>query len=213
MLPGNCCNSSTTDCVNPLIALFKKAQGLVTTEVTIGAAITTVLTDGIVMTHNGKYCCPDCDARFGYYYLGGRVPHLQIAALMNQVPAEVFVKYPCCLNSSFTASNQALFSADFEGAEVPCCESDFSESVDLVSEITGDTVGDLIEASTFGGQSGLGILLQYLQLEEVSAADILLIFEAIVATGVVIKCFECDIFIGSPTAFDSIGATLNLIPN
>jgi len=211
-LDVKCCNTNTEDCKNPLILLIEKAQTLVTVDLTISEAVLSVLTNGLFITHSGNICCPDCDARMGYYFLGGISPLTDVADEMSQIPgSEGSVRYPCCINHSFNGLNAAAYETVFGAMQPPCCNNDFTEVIS--STILSATVlSNLVEASGFNQSSGLGILLQYLTLEGFTSTDINLILETIINEGLVIKCKECEIFIGSSTAYILRGSVLGLIP-
>lgn len=209
------CCKPMSDCMNPLIDLYKKAKARLSfaTRSSLVQELTTILTNGIVLSNSGTLCCPDCTSKKGYYFLGTYTDYKILATMFSQVvtvkpPAGV--KYPCCLNHSLNITDAVNYETTFKDLEPPCCDSNFAEAMTLLLENSNLTVAfpnlSLVEASTFNGVSGLRILLDYLILEGVTPAEIGSLFTAIINEGLVIKCFDCDMYIGSVESFGPFAA-------
>lgn len=215
-----CCENTSKNCINPLIELYHKAVAVVSREDNLADAVSSVLNQGLVLSHSGKICCPDCTAKNGYYYLGSYTGFKTIAALYHQIvpPSPIYtpVKYPCCLNKSLTATDAADFKVRFLNLEPPCCDTSFPEVFDELLNETGLALllsnQSVIEASTFNSFSGLQIVYDYLKLEGILDEDIASFFLGVFTSGLVIKCVDCDIIISSVSSYGSIGAAYGLLP-
>ena len=103
----------------------------------------------------------------------------------------------------------------FDGFQPVCCNTRFTEYVSKLYSISSiatilPTV-DVIEASTFGGVSGLEILIDYLLLENLyTKIELGEIFEVILLNGIVVKCIDCDIIISSVNTFEKVAEAYNL---
>lgn len=215
-----CCTPNTENCENPLVAIFKMAESIVTPLLSISAALNKVLNDGLITTHSGKMCCPDCTAKKGYYYLGGYAPYVDLATLFSQIkpekPSPRHIKYPCCLNHSFSGTTLVGYDAVFDGYQPVCCDTRFSEYVSKLYSISDIatllTTVNIIEASTFDGVSGLEILIDFLLLENLyTKAELGEIFQVILTNGIVVKCIDCDIIISSVQTFETISQAYNIL--
>lgn len=213
-----CCQNKCDHCNNPLIELYKKASLAVNgDDVTIATETLRLLTNGLFLSNSGKICCPDCTHKYGFYFLGGYDVYKELSTLFQQINGGEITdpkKYPCCLNHSLTALNAVDYETAYENLQPPCCNTNFAEVIFNLSENVPDvTISEnIIEASTFEGQSGLGILLEWLIVDDQSTEDIGDFFEVIKEQGLVIKCFGCDIFIGSVESFDTFGKAYNVFP-
>jgi hypothetical protein len=216
------CCSPMSDCINPLIDLYKKAKArlAVATRSSLAQELTTILSNGIVLSNSGTLCCPDCTSKKGYYFLGSYADYKILATLFLQtIPTPPSttpgVKYPCCLNHSLNVTDAVDYETTFANLEPPCCDSSFAEAVTLLLENSNITVAfpnlSIVEASTFNGASGLRILLDYLILENVTPTEIGSFFTAIFTEGLVIKCFDCDMYIGSVASFGSFAEANSLL--
>ena len=215
----NCCN--TILCENPLIELYRKVTSVSLNsdpELDLGSALEQVLTNGLFLSNHGKYCCPDCNGKKGFYFLGSLSIYEQVSTLFGQVlnPEDLdFVptKYPCCLNHYLTSDGSIEYKNLYGTVDPPCCDTNFIETVDDMLSMTAlPTLGNIIEAGTFNGSGGLSALIEYIDLEntEFEFDSLALFFTKLMELGVVIKCFDCDIFIGDFTAFAKFGAAYNV---
>jgi hypothetical protein len=130
------------------------------------------------LTNSGKLCCPDC--KNGIYYLGNKV---DFASLVNEN-----AKF-CCIEYIGTGISTTL----------NCCGTDFLNSIQNWLEFLGTTgfsfsdVNNVVESSSFNGFSGLGLMFDYLQLNQpnLDPTIYLFIITAILYYGVVIECVGC----------------------
>lgn len=183
MNEATCCPTAT-DCINPIIKAFKLFSFAASYEVG--------LNEGLVLTHSGDLCCPDCIDPEGYYFLGGMAPYTSLIE-------GIVTPYPCCVNRSLTAVGNDAFDA-LVGPGSVCCDTDFSEAI-CILRMLGVGYNDMVEASSFNSLSGLGIFLNYADIEGIDNAQVLLFLNAIITEGLVIRCTGCQIFIGSVSAF------------
>jgi hypothetical protein len=223
----NTCTCTATLCTNPLIHTLDQAFSIVgtnyngpqigntpvTTEHTIYTALYTVLNTGIVATNTTRLCCPDCTDPRGFYFLGDCS---NLAAVVNYfTPVGKVAKYPCCIEYKTNVSQLSCLVTAIGGTLPPCCNTDFMSAYNAWMEamelgllpITVDynTLNDLelIEASAFNGYSGLGIMFNYLQTAypELTPLDYYGLYLVIVTYGMVVKCGDCNITIGSANLF------------
>ena len=198
------CSCETTICTSPLIYAMKSVFSLVDGNANLPTVISDVLTGGISISNNKNLCCPDCSA--GIYYLGNAAEFISIfnADQVNK-------PNPCCIEHySSAAVWQSILDLN---VTTNCCDTDFSQAVqNWISESATtsvafdlDTVvnGGIIESSSFGGYSGLGIIFDFLKLNhpELTATDYLNIFGSIMNEGLVVSCKGCEIFISSAATY------------
>lgn len=212
------CCPSVEDCLNPITMLFDSILSVyeIVDPKEGETQAATILNAGLTITHKGKYCCPDCNTKLGYYYLGGLDPFLQLTQFMQQSVPErgapyIPKKYPCCLNYSLTTKEFVAFSTAFQNLKPPCCDTNFSELVLSLTQYDL-TTSSLIEASFFNGKSGLGFILDYLNSHTVDPVIISDVLNTIADLGLVVKCFDCDIFIGTVSAFINFAEAYNINP-
>jgi hypothetical protein len=221
------CTCTATLCTNPLIHTLDQAFSIigtnyngpqigntpVTTEHTIYTALYTVLNTGIVATNTTRLCCPDCTDPRGFYFLGDCS---NLAAVVNYfTPVGKTAKYPCCIEYKTNIAQLDCLVTAIGGTLPPCCNTDFMSAYNAWMEaaelgslpVTVDynTLNDLelIEASAFNGYSGLGIMFNYLQTAhpELTPLDYYGLYIVIVTYGIVVKCGDCNITIGSANLF------------
>lgn len=149
--------------------------------------------------------------------LGNTLPY---GAPENQ-PIDVNRKYRCCVNYQVALGNLRggeynefynidRYNSQFKPTEEQiannisfnktptCCSNDFAASVQELFTITGadNTVleAGLIEASTFNGKSGLGIMLKFLKgiSPALSKLELSAFFNILLINGIVVKCDGCN---------------------
>ena len=147
--------------------------------------------------------------------LGNTLPY---GAPENQ-PIDVNRRYRCCVNyqialGDFINESNDYYSIDrynsqFKPTEEQvddnisfdktptCCSNDFAASVQELFTLTGadNTVleGGLVEASTFNGKSGLGIMLKFLKgiSPALSKTELSAFFNILFLNGIIVKCDGC----------------------
>lgn len=211
-----------TPCINPLVFLIKEVFGKVSDGVSISVSLDVVLDAGISITSSSNFCCPDCDSKTGFYYLGAAARFsdlIEINGLGNTLPylageSDPFnknLKYRCCVNyqlplgdirgeyfSQFKPTEAQITAGLIYDKTPTCCSNDFAVSVQELVKLTGtdNTViqNGLIEASTFGGKSGLGIMLNFLKTisPALSKSELTAFFTLLIQRGIVVKCDGCD---------------------
>lgn len=214
------CGCKSTFCESPLIELYRRTVSVVNLSVptvTLAEALEKILTEGLYLSAHGKYCCPDCNPKKGYYYLGDAVQFYAIAELYGQISINgnpATGKYPCCLNHHLSTREAIQYRLGFLGIDPPCCDTNFTDVVSQLHEITANfEITNFIETNTFNGSSGLKSLLDYIQSDvdyDYDYDTLSLFFEKLFELGLVIKCFDCDIFIGSVQSFETFGAAYNI---
>jgi len=223
----NACTCNTTLCANPLIHALNQAFAIVgtsysgpqigntpiVTEHTIYTALYSVLNTGIVATNTLRLCCPDCTDPRGFYFLGSTVNLANVVSYFTPVGSNP--KYPCCIEYKTNVAQLDSLIEAVGGTLPPCCNTDFisaydawieaSELSSLSIPISYSDLNDLalIEASAFNGYSGLGIMFNYLQTAhpELTPLDYYGIYSVISSYGLVVKCGDCNITIGSANLF------------
>lgn len=213
--PDSNCNLPTP-CVNPLIHLMKMVLGRATDGYTLPTAFTYVLANGILISGSEKYCCPDCTAENGFYFLGGITAFSSLCLQkglgvdgINELPVNPLLKYPCCIKTSTSTAAHNLLDTTFitrdELTNLPimdktpaCCPVDFTAPMQrLVMETESDNSVDQagwVEASGFKGKSGIDIILDFLDslTPTITKAEKTLIFNTISTAGLYIECNGCD---------------------
>lgn len=220
----NKCTCETNLCINPLIYLVKTALPIIQNYIPEikevidnnngGKAAVGLKEEGgildtydpslyinLSMTNSGTLCCPDC--KNGIYYLGNQDYFNQIADAGERF---------CCIESL------GLNLKESKNANIKCCDTDFLSAVqnwiqqlsnyDLAnaSFSIGD-INSIVESSSFNGYSGLGIVLNFLQLNYPDLDPVLyVLFIGVILTyGIVIKCEGCKItFYTAQTYLDAM---------
>ena len=203
----NKCTCETNLCTNPLVYLVKTALPIVENYIpeiedffanNSGGDISDYI--NLSMTNSGTLCCPDC--KNGIYYLGNQDYFNQIVKAGENV---------CCVEYLGLDANSPK--------GVKCCDTDFLSAVqnwikqlsnyDLMN--SSFSLGDLnsiVESSSFNGYSGLGIVLNFLQLNYPNLDPVLyILFIGVILTyGIVIKCEGCKIsFYTAQTYLETLG--------
>ncbi|MEY2701965.1 MAG: hypothetical protein RLY43_598 [Bacteroidota bacterium] len=216
-----------TPCVNPLVFLLKEVFAKVSDGVSITASLDTILTAGIAITSSSNFCCPDCNSQNGFYYLGVLEKFQDLVSLAglgntaptnnvdsnNNVPFDANCKYRCCVNYQLGIESKIGYNQMFKPTpeqlnlgmnfdKTPvCCSTDFTTSLqELLNYVASDNVvinGSLIEASTFNGKSGLGVLVKYLKSASpaISKVDLTNFFGYLLSEGLIVTCDGCTTYI------------------
>tara|TARA_R110001592_G_scaffold64112_2_gene196827 strand:- start:3526 stop:4257 length:732 start_codon:yes stop_codon:yes gene_type:complete len=168
---------------------------------TIDSAMISVLLNGISISNNKNICCPDCDS--GVYFIGDST---EITDFLNK-SATHYSKICCLEHESSVAiwkTLQTFYETLSGNAKIQCCNTDFKDKLSqwvALSESTNayfnlDTLlnAGTFEASSFNLYSGLGIILDYLQLNQktLTATDYLNILGIILKLGFVVNCESGD---------------------
>lgn len=201
------CNNEM--CVNPISYLLKEIEAVNLTN-TGNLFISMVLDPGILLRDSTKFCCPDCTSKDGFYFLGSLGDFQSITDALNMSGNTKEKKYPCCVNTHIGSDDLITWKNNFKEDKLPCCESTgFNEAIIDLAKLKHDRV-DLIEASTFKGISGLAIINLFLQNVTWTDDQKINFIDEIVTSGIVVKCFECDIFIYNASTFVSRLSDFNL---
>jgi len=189
------CTCEIISCINPLIYLIKEAIDTTADSGNLATNITSLLDAGIIVK-NGNLCCPDCTEDKGLYLLG-TYSHLNTMHTLYNLQA-------CCINFRLNTSDTLSYNAAFGASDIPCCNTNFSETItNLFSITTNDSTlissGGIVEVSSFNGVSGLSIILDALSriTPALSSTIITNVFTAILNSGIVIKCKDCETYIGN----------------
>ena len=220
------CTCTANLCTNPLLYVLDQAASLIGTDYsdiqigntpvtstnTIYTALYTILQSGLVVSNNTKLCCPDCDSNNGFYFLGNSENLVQTATyFLIDGP----LTYPCCIEYKLNFTRLEQLTQSFNGDLPECCGTDFIDhyaswfqsadlsSLDFDIDYTALNNLELIEGSTFNGYSGLGIMYNYLQSKypDLTALDYYGLYLVIVNYGIVVKCGDCNITIGSSNLY------------
>lgn len=221
----NKCTCETNLCINPLVYLVKTALPIVENYISeieefidnnnkgreipaglkeewgIPSAFDLSSYINLSMTNSGTLCCPDC--KNGIYYLGN---YRMLNAILENG------EKICCIE--YLALNLRIKNFD-----VKCCGTDFLSSVQAwLQQLSNynlenasfalDEINSIVEVSSFNGYSGLGILLNFLQLNYPNLDEVIyvLIMGVILTYGVVIKCDGCQIqFYTAQTYLETLG--------
>ena len=231
------CTCEAVICINPLIYMMKSALALEGTlssnfeiknnlidisnkcldpvtpiecgdyALNLPEALYKILDSGITISNNKDFCCPDC--KTGLYFLGS--PQI-FTSLTNN---DVTLKKICCIEHYTTAATWIQY---LKNLDIKCCNTDFAEVINNwinASSTTStyfylDALTDLglVESSSFNAYSGLGILFNFLQLNnpELTSEDYLNILGVIINLGVVIECNGCEMSISSVDTYKLINA-------
>lgn len=208
-------------CINPLVFLIKEVFGRVSDGVSMTTSLDSVLDSGISITSSENFCCPDCNSKNGFYFLGSAYRFSDLIeenglgntlpyGVPEATPFDVNLKYRCCVNYQLPVELRGEYFNQFKPTETQtsnnlvydktptCCSNDFAASVQELFMLTGtDTTvlfGGLVEASTFNGKSGLGIMLNLLKTisPALSKLDLSAFFILLIQRGIVIQCDGCD---------------------
>lgn len=203
---ANKCSCITNICINPLIYLFKHVFALIdNTPLSLVNTLTDTLQNGLSISNNEKFCCPDC--KDGVYFVGNST---QFALLYTKLTQPNFKL--CCQEHLAPAENWNFFQ-NIKGFDLDCCETDFNQAIQLwlnasaltnsITDLNTIIANGIYESSSFNEYSGMGILFNYLQLNnpELTEDDYLNILNIITTIGIVIECDDCRILIISQSVY------------
>lgn len=201
-----CCGSAAVQCVNPLTYIFgevfaRAKKNNISPEIPLGR----ILSTGLILSNNGKFCCPDCTDRYGFYYLGN-IPNWNIISeLLKFNTSSESCAFPCCVNVEATVETYPDY-ADNMPIIPPCCDTGFIEGIFrlLQTVSSGDFASDgIVEASSIEGKSMISPIMDELYKNNpfISAPEIGAVFEAIMTLGIAIKCFDCSIIVAGTEVF------------
>lgn len=173
------------------------------------AKATTLLNSGIITANDDRLCCPDCDNKYGFYFLGGLAKFGALATTFKFNTNSTSCKAPCCLNIHADRPTHAIYSSLIK-IKPECCNTSFTSDVAILGQMINNpalflSMG-LIEFSTIRGASSIGPLVtsissKYPGITEVEWSAI---FTALFDTlGIVVKCFDCNIIIASTNTFNA----------
>lgn len=202
------CGCNTELCINPLTYLLEEIVAI-NTGITGVIDVNSVINPGILLRDSKKFCCPDCSTKDGFYFIGTMTVFKTITDALNMSGSSKEKKYPCCVNTHIGSDDLITWNTNFKDDKLPCCESTgFNESIKSFSKLKEQRV-NLVEASTFNGISGLAIIDLFLTNSTLTTAQKLQIL-TMIENGIVVKCFECDIFIYNATTFINRLSDFNL---
>lgn len=219
-----CTASTYIHVTNPLVYLLKQAVYKANNEsITVGSALNSLLQSSMMLSNNGKFCCPDCVDNKAFYFLGNIQDFISvITALGLNAAAESTKVLPCCVSKNLLADSIIQYNDLFVSSTVnktpSCCKTQFSDALqELYNRSSLSTTGSLLEVSSFGNKSGIQIMLDFFDtLDPLLAAsdynEIITVLDT-VGNSIVIKCVGCDIFIGSSAQFITYGQQLGFVTN
>lgn len=181
----------TPTCTNPISYLLKEASNVAYANgILMSDALANLLNSGIYITNPDKFCCPNCD---DIYFLGF------FEAFTNSLTS-LIPNMTCCYN--YVGSASVLNQYPTIGA-LACCNTNFSDCVAAVNEnaYAEDLTffGSLLEYNTINNESSLCVL--YDALLAYSSADIVTEMATVLGYGIVVKCIDCKLFIGSAATY------------
>lgn len=210
-----------TTCMNPKVpstytALVEQgAPPLVPFTHTIDTALVSVLINGISVTNSTDICCPDCKS--GLYFISDNT---QISAFLDGKETTNWLKI-CCLEHEASVATwktiKALYETKSRGAIVKCCNTDFNDKIARWVALSTATDAyfnpetllnaGAFESSSYSGYSGLGIVLDYLELNHttLTATDYLNLLGIILKLGFVVSCegADCNVQISSMPVYNT----------
>jgi len=173
---------------------------------TIDTALLSVLQNGIAISNNTNLCCPDCRSNL-FFILDAE----EITTFLDDTAT--YYQDICCIEHESSLAIWKAFTTLFEsksgGAKVKCCNTDFSDKISRWSTLATSTDAywnldtllnaGIFESSSFNGYSGLGILLDYLELNHttLTSTDYLNILGVILNMGMIAYCEDCSVLISS----------------
>jgi len=181
---------------------------------TIDTALVSVLVNGISVTNSTDICCPDCKSDL--YFI---VDNAEITNFLNEA-TDNWLKI-CCLEHEASVSTwktiKALYETKSGGAVVKCCNTDFNDKISRWTSLSIATDAyfnpetllnsGAFESSSFSGYSGLGIILDYLELNktDLTATDYLNILGIILKLGFVVSCegADCNVQISAMKVYNT----------
>ncbi len=181
-------------CINPIVYLINEANvKSISDGTSFGMAVAGLLNSGIYITDSSKFCCPDCD---DIYFLGA-------FELFTNDYLSIVPDMKCCYNyvGPINWMNQYP-----EIKNLECCKTDFVDCVSLINELPeGQNItfsNSIFEYNTLNNNSGLCVLYQ--ELKKNKFFDFPQELQDILNLGIVVRCQDCKIFIGSSQTYYNI---------
>jgi hypothetical protein len=212
--------------INPLVHLFKEAVYRSNdTNDSIAESLDAILEEGLYISSNGEFCCPDCVDNKAFYFLGEINSFSDVIQALGLDAAAVSTKtLPCCVNKHLSSESIIAYNDLFVTPTVNklpgCCNTGFLSAMqNLLNASDSDiNLGSLIEVSSFGNKSGISIILDFLNtltplLTKAEIGDIFADVIAVNLKGIVIKCVGCDMFIANSQTFITIGEDIGFVKN
>jgi len=180
---------------------------------TIDTAMVSILVNGISITNSTDICCPDCKS--GLYFIADAA---ETTLFLND-ETNNYLKI-CCLEHESSVATwltiKALYETKSGGAIVKCCNTDFNDKIARWTTLSTATDAyfnpetllnaGAFESSSFSLYSGLGIMLDYLELNQttLTATDYLNILGVILKLGMVATCegADCNVQISSMKVYN-----------
>lgn len=222
-IPG-CTTTHYLQVTNPLVYLLKQAVYKANNEsITIGSALNSLLQSSMMLSNNGKFCCPDCIDNKAFYFLGNIQDFISVITALGLNAAATSTKVlPCCVSKNLLGDGMIQYNDLFVTPTVDktpaCCKTEFSTALqELFNRSSSSTTGNTLEVSSFGNKSGIQIMLDFFDTLDpvLSASDyneIITVLDT-VGNSIVIKCVGCDIFIGSSANFITYGQQIGFVTN
>lgn len=167
------------------------------TPVDILASITSVLTNGIILTEC-DLCCPTCGTNNEPYVLGNTINFLEVITYLGQTWT-----HSCCLNvESSVIAYDTFIKANPRIEWVDCC-NDFNTCVsniaDAVPTFPDMLITGILEYSTLDENTSVCILLETLQaiLPSFTPTQLQDMLTDILDLGIVVQCSNGQIMISS----------------
>lgn len=211
-----CCNntavqSTTVSCKHPLEYLIDQIYNSdVNHDISnFISKATTLLNAGLIVSNDAGICCPDCDNKYGFYYLGALSGFSTLATTFKFNSTSVSCKAPCCLNIYSDSVRNGIYNTLIK-VKPECCNTSFASDVAILGKMINNpalfsTMG-LIEFSTIRQASSIGNLVMAISAKYSGITEVewSAIFTALFSTlGLVVKCFDCGIIIASTATFNT----------
>jgi hypothetical protein len=211
-----CCNTTVTQsscvvCKHPLEYLIDQIYNSdVNHDISnFIAKATTLLNTGIIASNDAGICCPDCNDKYGFYFLGGLAKFNALAVTFKFNTTSVSCKAPCCLNIYIDKATHAIYSSNIK-IKPDCCNTSFTSDVAILGQMINNpalfSAMGLIEFNTIREASSIGTLVTSIaaKYSGITETEWSAIFTALFDTlGIVVKCFDCGIIIASANTFNS----------
>lgn len=178
-------------CINPVTYVLGEAIILAKkNNTTIASEITTLLNAGVSITNAGKFCCPGCN---DIYYLG-------YATTFDTTLGVLIPDLTCCFNyigdPAFLQSNPTI-------KNLSCCATNFIDCITAINqdltESTFTFTGGVFEYNSLNSESAICLIYNQLKAFDkyLTGDELGVILDALFTAGVVVKCTDCTIYIGS----------------
>jgi hypothetical protein len=185
----------TPSCINPITYLIGEA--LITAKknnTAVDVEITNLLTAGVSISNTGRFCCPGCN---DIYYLG--YANTFTSTLSSLIPG-----LTCCFNY---IGDPALLQTYPSLKTLDCCATNFIDCITAINQDLTDSsytfTGSLLEYNSINSESSICLIYNQLKAFDkyLTGDELGVILEAIFTAGVVVKCDNCSVYIGSATDY------------